>query len=123
MNAEAHPRTAHAEAQPPAKESAPHRAPHQETPPPPHEEEQRRPAQSHSHARPRHDELRDRPGYPDGASWGLWGADDEIGVLNDVTAEHVAAEHGLSSTARSSRSLEHDAAGAGTVRTECQECL
>jgi kynurenine formamidase len=42
-------------------------------------------------ARPRHAELRDRPGYPDGSSWGLWGADDEIGALNDVTVEHVAA--------------------------------
>jgi kynurenine formamidase len=40
--------------------------------------------------RPRYDDLHDRPGRPDRTSWGLWGADDEVGALNDVTREHVA---------------------------------
>jgi kynurenine formamidase len=41
--------------------------------------------------RPRYDQLRRRTGYPDHSAWGLWGDDDQVGALNDVTADHVAA--------------------------------
>lgn len=41
--------------------------------------------------RVRYCELRNRGGYPDKSSWGLWGADDEVGALNDVTPADVAA--------------------------------
>jgi kynurenine formamidase len=40
---------------------------------------------------PRFAELPIRPGAPAGSSWGVFGDDDEIGTLNFVLPEHVAA--------------------------------
>src|SRR4029077_18255016 len=36
-----------------------------------------------------YDELLARPGYPPGSTWGLFGPDDEIGMINVLTAERV----------------------------------
>jgi putative cyclase len=41
--------------------------------------------------RPTYEELLKRPGWPPGSTWGLWGEDDEVGALNLVTPELVAA--------------------------------
>ena len=38
---------------------------------------------------PRYDELLQRSDAPPGSSWGLFGADDEVGTVNFITAEHV----------------------------------
>jgi kynurenine formamidase len=40
---------------------------------------------------PSYAELLRRTDAPPGSSWGLWGADDEIGALNRITPEHVRA--------------------------------
>ena len=44
---------------------------------------------------PRFTELPVRPGAPPGSSWGVFGDEDEIGTLNFVRAENVAAAAGL----------------------------
>jgi hypothetical protein len=41
--------------------------------------------------RPRYDELPVTPGAPPGAAWGLWGEGDEVGTVNLLTPERVAA--------------------------------
>jgi kynurenine formamidase len=41
--------------------------------------------------RPTYRELLARPGKPPGSTWGLWGDDDEVGALNLVTPDLVAA--------------------------------
>ena len=44
---------------------------------------------------PRFAELPIRPGAPPGSSWGVFGDDDEIGTLNFIRPDHVAAAAGL----------------------------
>jgi hypothetical protein len=41
--------------------------------------------------RPSYSELTSGASRVNGSAWGLWGDDDEIGALNDVTPAHVAA--------------------------------
>jgi hypothetical protein len=49
---------------------------------------------------PRFAELPVRPGAPPGSSWGVFGDDDEVGTLNFVRAEDVAAAAGLVRTGK-----------------------
>ena len=42
-------------------------------------------------ALPLFDELPVTPGAPPRSAWGLWGKDDELGTLNLLTPERVAA--------------------------------
>jgi len=48
-----------------------------------------------SHRRPPYAFLQDRPGFPPGSSWGLYGPDDEVGALNDIDAQAVVRAVGL----------------------------
>jgi kynurenine formamidase len=41
------------------------------------------------HPRPRYAQLSSRDDAPAGSSWGLWGAEDQIGALNLITPAHV----------------------------------
>lgn len=41
--------------------------------------------------RPWYADLQSRPPYPDYSSWGLWGAEDEVGAINDLQERDVAA--------------------------------
>src|SRR3972149_7754466 len=41
--------------------------------------------------RPRYRDLPVRDGAPPGSSWGLWGDHDQLGALNLITPERVAA--------------------------------
>jgi kynurenine formamidase len=45
--------------------------------------------------RPSYSELTSGASRVNGSAWGLWGDDDEIGALNDVTPAHVAAAAAL----------------------------
>jgi len=40
---------------------------------------------------PSFDELPARPGMPPRSAWGLWGSDDEVGTLNLLTPQRIAA--------------------------------
>lgn len=46
-------------------------------------------------SRPTYTELCAREDAPPGSSWGLWGADDQLGALNLITEEHVRHAVGL----------------------------
>ncbi len=46
-------------------------------------------------SRPRFDDLPVTPGAPDRSAWGLWGAGDEVGTVNLLTPERVAAAAAL----------------------------
>lgn len=50
--------------------------------------------------RPRFDDLPATPGAPDRSAWGLWGASDEIGTVNLLTPERVAAAAALAREGR-----------------------
>ncbi len=49
---------------------------------------------------PRFDELPVTPGAPDHSAWGLWGPDDELGTLNLLTPERIAAAARLIQTGK-----------------------
>jgi kynurenine formamidase len=41
-------------------------------------------------SRPTYDELLNRSDGPSGSSWGLWGDDDQVGALNQISSDQVA---------------------------------
>ena len=60
---------------------------------------------------PRYDDLPRPEGDPTGLplSWGVWGADDQIGTLNRITDATVAAARDECAQAANRSAREHDA--------------
>lgn len=48
-----------------------------------------------SGSRPSYAALEQREGFPPGSSWGLYGSEDEVGAINDLSAAHVVNAAGL----------------------------